>query len=320
MSKMGLHCPFGHLKHKSWSKERPRVKLAIWLPTTKSQESTRFPCVQATCDIPLENFWRGLQLCFRPHCNQRSVRIVMGPKVVGVLVVGILGLPLGTLKTKCHLDVALVKRRRKYCKGEGGDFPQVRVVVNLVSPNCSWFVLAPKVFQLCTNHLVLVLCRSMWVSEAYRFFLVPSWSSSTPLYPLSSVVNQGVCLDSLLFRWFVATPLWAKCEGEAHTPKSGKLESHGTPESSELNCRGQIFSHLNVPSVIRKVLKCRCPKWPHIGHLDICSPSYGQKKGRESNWQFDSWPLKVGNRPVPNVRSGIATWRWKTLFKGYKLV
>jgi hypothetical protein len=116
----------------------------------------------------------------------------------------------------------------------------------------------------------------------------------------------------------VATPLWAKCEGEAHTPKSGKLESSGTPKNSELDCRGQIFLHLSVFGVIGKVLKCRYPKWPLIGHLDICSPSYGQKKGRESNWQFDSRPLKVGNRPICNVCSGSATWRWKALFEGYK--
>ncbi len=55
-----------------------------------------------------------------------------------------------------------------------------------------------------------------------------------------------------------------------------------------------------------------------MSHLDIYSPSYGQKKGQESNWQFDSRPLKVGNRPVPDVRSGSATWRWKSLFEGYK--
>jgi hypothetical protein len=116
----------------------------------------------------------------------------------------------------------------------------------------------------------------------------------------------------------IATPLWAKCEGEAHTPKSGKLESYGTPENSELDCSDEISSHLSVLGVIGKVLKCRCPKWPHIGHLDIYSPSYGQKKGRESNWQFDSRPLKVGNRPVPDVRSKSATWRWKALFEGYK--
>jgi hypothetical protein len=115
----------------------------------------------------------------------------------------------------------------------------------------------------------------------------------------------------------VATPLWAKCEGEAHTPKSGKLESSGTLENSDRECRGQISSHLGALGVIGKVLKCRCPKWPRIGHLDICSPSYGQKKGRESNWQFDSRPLKVWNRPVTDVRSRSATWRWKALFEGY---
>jgi hypothetical protein len=86
----------------------------------------------------------------------------------------------------------------------------------------------------------------------------------------------------------VATPLWAKYEGEAHIPKSEKLESSGTPENSERECRGEISSHLGARGVIRKVLKCRCPKWPRMSHLDICSPSYGQKKGRESNWQFDS--------------------------------
>jgi hypothetical protein len=117
----------------------------------------------------------------------------------------------------------------------------------------------------------------------------------------------------------VATPLWAKCEGEAHTPKSGKLESSGTPENSELDLRGQISLHLCALGVIRKVLKFRCPKWPRMSHLDICSLSYGQKKGRESNCQFDSRPLKVKNRPVPDVRSGSATRRWKDLDEGYKI-
>jgi hypothetical protein len=81
----------------------------------------------------------------------------------------------------------------------------------------------------------------------------------------------------------VATPLWAKCEGEAHTPKSGKLESSGTPKNSERNGKGQISSHVSALGVIEKVLKCRCPKWPCMSHLDICSPRYGQKKGRELN-------------------------------------
>ncbi len=46
MSKMGSHDPFGHFKHKLWPKEALGVKLAISLPTTKSQESPRFSYAQ----------------------------------------------------------------------------------------------------------------------------------------------------------------------------------------------------------------------------------------------------------------------------------
>ncbi len=104
-------------------------------------------------------------------------------KVVKVPVVGISRLPLGNPKTKSHLDVALVESYRVYCKGEGGGFPQVRAVVRLMCLSCPWLVLAPKVPQLCTTHFVLVLCRPMWVIEAFHFFLVPSQRSNTPFYP-----------------------------------------------------------------------------------------------------------------------------------------
>jgi len=109
----------------------------------------------------------------------------------------------------------------------------------------------------------------------------------------------------------------AKCENATHTPKSGKMESFGTPKNSEDDLRGQISLHWCVLYINGKVLKRRCPKWPRMGHLDIYSPSYGQKKGRESNCQFDSRPLKVGNRPLPDVASRSATWCWKALDEGY---
>ncbi len=96
------------------------------------------------------------------------------------------------------------------------------------------------------------------------------------------------------------------------------MESPGTLENSELKLKGQNNSHWGVLGVIGKVLKCRCLNWPRIGHLDICSSSYGQKKGRESNWQSDSRPLKVGNRPDTDVIWESATWHWKALFQGYK--
>jgi hypothetical protein len=99
--------------------------------------------------------------------------------------------------------------------------------------------------------------------------------------------------------------------------KVGDLESSGTPECLELDNKGQKTSHWGVLGVVGKVLKRRYRKCPRIGNSDICSPSYGQKKGGESNWQFDSLPLKVGNRCLPDIRSERATWRWKDLDEGY---
>jgi hypothetical protein len=48
-----------------------------------------------------------------------------GPKVAGVPTLAISGLAFESPETKSHLDVGLVKRRKVYCKGEGGGFPQV---------------------------------------------------------------------------------------------------------------------------------------------------------------------------------------------------
>jgi len=104
--------------------------------------------------------------------------------------------------------------------------------------------------------------------------------------------------------WNCRNSTLAKCEDETHIPKVEDLESSRTPECLEFDNRGQNTSHWGVLGVIEKVLKFRCPKCPRIGHLDICSPSYGKKKGRESNWQFDS----LGNRPLPNIRIWSATW------------
>jgi hypothetical protein len=101
-------------------------------------------------------------------------------------------------------------------------------------------------------------------------------------------------------------------------PKSENLESSGTPKNSELDCRGQNTSPWGVLHIIKKVLKCKCRKWPHMCHSDICNTSYGRKKGQESNWQFDSRPLKVRNRPDPGVCRWIATHYWKALEESYK--
>jgi hypothetical protein len=55
------------------------------------------------------------------------------PKFAIVPIMGILILPLGSPRTKCHLNVGLMGRHIIYYKGEVGGFYQVQAVVNLVS-------------------------------------------------------------------------------------------------------------------------------------------------------------------------------------------
>jgi hypothetical protein len=128
MSKMGSHDPFGHLKHKLWPKESLGVKLAIWLLITKSQESPRFPPKQ----VHATYCWKDLDEGYNFASYLISIRglhaKLWGLKVAKVPTLEISGLP------KCRLDVSLVERHKIYYKGEVGGFPQVQVVVNLVSP------------------------------------------------------------------------------------------------------------------------------------------------------------------------------------------
>jgi hypothetical protein len=118
-------------------------------------------------------------------------------------------------------------------------------------------------------------------------------------------------------RFCVATPLWGSCEVATHIPKNGTWESFGTPENLERDCRGQNTSDWGFLYIVGKVLKCRCPKWPCMNHLDICSTSYGRKKGRESNCQFDSRPLKVRNRLDSRACRWSVTHHWKALKEIY---
>ncbi len=111
--------------------------------------------------------------------------------------------------------------------------------------------------------------------------------------------------------------LLEECEDDTHTPEMGTWESIGTPKTSEFDYRGQNTSHWRFLYIIRKLLKWKCRKWACMSHLNIYSISYGKKKGWESNWQFDSQPLKVRNWPNPCACMWSATHHWKALNKNY---
>jgi hypothetical protein len=52
---------------------------------------------------------------------------------VEVQIVAVLGLLLGSPKTKSHSDVGAIERHKEYYMGEGGGFSRIRAVVSLVS-------------------------------------------------------------------------------------------------------------------------------------------------------------------------------------------
>jgi hypothetical protein len=102
----------------------------------------------------------------------------------------------------------------------------------------------------------------------------------------------------------VSQPHFGQVCGRSPTlAKLGELESSETLECLEFNNKVQNTSHWGVLGVIGKVLKRRYRKRPRINHLDIYSPSYGQKKG--------------DNRHLPDIRFESGTWRWKDLDEGY---
>jgi len=143
------------------------------------------------------------------------------------------------------------------------------------------------------------------INSIKSFLIFPAGSLFSRFLRIATVIRTRAFW---YFQPSVATPLWPSVGVKPNTPKVGDLESSKTPECLESDSKAQNTSHWGVLGVIGKVLKLRYRKWPRIGHLDICSPSYGQ---------FDSQPLKVGNRPLPNLRIESATWRWKDLDEGY---
>jgi hypothetical protein len=110
--------------------------------------------VEVVCHISLKRSWRGLQLCFRPHFNQRSTQNIMGLQSCESL---------HFKKTKWYLGARSVARHKKYYKWEGGGFSQVWAIMSFKS----MFAHGSSVHQKCFNYVLINvlfgLCKSMWI-------------------------------------------------------------------------------------------------------------------------------------------------------------
>jgi hypothetical protein len=134
MSKMASYEPFGHLQNKLWLKEGSGVKLAIWLPTTKSQESTRSQCVQVKCDTPLESSQGELQLCFKLRPNLRSGQEVMNTQNLGNQNRDSFETPLWESRGKVSFGCKSDGETQRILYGGRWWLPRVRAVVSQMSP------------------------------------------------------------------------------------------------------------------------------------------------------------------------------------------
>jgi hypothetical protein len=146
MFKMGLHDPFGWLKHKLWAKEGSGVKLAVWFPSTKSRESPWLPCVQVACHIFLKSSSRGLQLCFKPHVNQKYAYKVMGFQSCWSPNFGNFGSPTWESWDKMTFECGPWPCTKYVITGKVVASPKSGSWWILCVRVCLWFVRAPKVF------------------------------------------------------------------------------------------------------------------------------------------------------------------------------
>jgi hypothetical protein len=145
---MPSHWRFGHLQPNLWAKEGPGVKLAVWLLTTKSRESTSSRHPIWACNMALERSQRGLKLWFRPRRDPTLQSGVMAVQSSGSPAGTISGLHFGSPGYLCHSDVASATSRREYYMGEGGGFPRVRAVVSFVCPSARGKSQHPRVSRM----------------------------------------------------------------------------------------------------------------------------------------------------------------------------
>jgi hypothetical protein len=160
---MASHWSFGHLQPKLWAKGGLRVKLAIWLSTTKSQESTSSRHPNLKCDTALESSRRGLQVWFRPRPDRRSEREATMSQSPGSPKPGqfrdfTLGVPGQT--------TTWVWARRSNAENTIG---RIVVTPSESGPWCvmwvrisPWLVPTPNACRMSSNQLVLVLDAGSW--------------------------------------------------------------------------------------------------------------------------------------------------------------
>jgi hypothetical protein len=150
----GLALPIWTSTAQVMAKEGSGVKLPVWLPTTKSRESTSLRRCLKECDTALESSQWELQLWFRARPD-----LSLGWGAVAVQSPGtILGLQLGSLGKKRSFGYSLGEELQRIIYGGRWWLPLNPGHGESSSPSCPWLVPTPKGVLKCElTHLWLIL-------------------------------------------------------------------------------------------------------------------------------------------------------------------
>jgi hypothetical protein len=159
MSKMGLHDPFRHLKHKLWPKESSGVKLVVWLSTIKVENRPDFLACRWCATYCWKAFDKGYSFAWNLISIGSLHTKLWGPKVAKVPALGISG-------QNAIWMWALWKCRKYIIRGKVVASPKFGPWWVLWVRICPWFILTPKMLQLRTNQLVVWFCvgSGEWLS------------------------------------------------------------------------------------------------------------------------------------------------------------
>jgi len=164
MLKMASHGPFGHMQAKLWAKEELGVKLTVWLPTIKSQESTSSRRLLKECDMALESSRGELQLWFRPHSNRRSKLENMSSQSSGTPTQDSFRAPPWESRKKVSFGCSLDGKLQRILYGRRWWLPPSPGRGESSESKCPWLVPTPKgCSRMWTNPLVVGFgCKFEW--------------------------------------------------------------------------------------------------------------------------------------------------------------
>jgi len=216
MSKMNFHDPFEYLKHKLWPKEELRVIMPIWLPTIQSRELPWNMCEQVVCHISLERSWQRLQLRLKPDFNWRfshKVMALQSSRSPNFESFGIPNLVVPKQNNTWMQPLWLIIENT--IRGKVVASPKSELWWVLWVCVCPWLVRAPKVFQLCTNQLVVWFVQSLWIVDSLVTIPSPHSGAPTLLFYPQNVTREHtpILSSSIVFTFELAFEFFKEFAG-----------------------------------------------------------------------------------------------------------